>query len=58
MRTRLRMASAVAAGMFGLMLIAPFELEGQQAHLAIAPARPLPGAIVRLSLTEDRKSVV
>jgi peptidase M23-like protein len=52
MRTRLRMASAVAAGMFGLMLITPFELEGQQAHLAIAPARPLPGAIVRLSLSD------
>ena len=56
MRTRLRMASAVAAGMFGLMLIAPFELEGQQAHLAIAPARPLPGAIVRLSLSDAGSS--
>lgn len=48
MRTRLR----IAAGMFGLMLVAPFELQAQQAHLAISPARPLPGAIVRLNLTD------
>ena len=47
MRTRLRMA----AWMFGVVLGA-VELQAQQAHLAITPARPLPGAIVRLSLTD------
>src|SRR5262245_26287981 len=53
MRTRrLLTASTIPVWLFGLMLIAPVELHGQQAHLAIAPARPLPGAIVRLSLTD------
>jgi murein DD-endopeptidase MepM/ murein hydrolase activator NlpD len=44
-----------------LVLIAAAELRGQQAQLAIAPARPLPGALVRLSLTDaaaTRDSVV
>ncbi|MBW8769070.1 MAG: M23 family metallopeptidase [Gemmatimonadetes bacterium] len=44
--------AAITAWMFGLMLIAPIELKGQQARLAITPARPLPGAIVRLLLTD------
>lgn len=53
MRTRWPLtASTVPASLFGLMLVAPAELQGQQAHLAISPARPLPGAIVRLNLTD------
>ncbi|HEX7977700.1 MAG TPA: M23 family metallopeptidase [Gemmatimonadaceae bacterium] len=53
MRTRrLLTASTIPVWLFGLMLIAPVELHGQQAHLAIRPARPMPGAIVRLSLTD------
>jgi murein DD-endopeptidase MepM/ murein hydrolase activator NlpD len=43
---------AVPAWTFGFVLIASAVLQGQQAHLAIRPARPLPGAIVRLSLTD------
>jgi murein DD-endopeptidase MepM/ murein hydrolase activator NlpD len=53
MRTRwLRTASTVSAWMLGFMLAAAVELQGQQAHLAIAPTRPMPGAIVRLTLTD------
>jgi murein DD-endopeptidase MepM/ murein hydrolase activator NlpD len=52
MRTRLRLAAAVPAWTFGFMLVSGAELQGQQAHLAITPARPLPGAIVRLNLTD------
>jgi len=52
MRTRQRMASTVPAWMFGFMLITAAELQAQQAHLAIRPARPLPGALVRLKLTD------
>ena len=53
MRTRWRrMTSAVPAWTFGFVLIASAELQGQQPHLAIRPARPMPGAIVRLSLTD------
>jgi hypothetical protein len=46
------MTSAVPAWTFGFMLVAVAELQGQQAHLAIRPARPMPGAIVQLSLTD------
>src|SRR5947209_234902 len=53
MRTRwVRMASWVPVLAFGVVLVAAAELPAQQAHLAITPARPLPGAIVRLSLTD------
>jgi murein DD-endopeptidase MepM/ murein hydrolase activator NlpD len=53
MRTRwLPTASATLAWLFGFMLATAVELHAQQAHLAIAPARPLPGAIVRLNLTD------
>jgi murein DD-endopeptidase MepM/ murein hydrolase activator NlpD len=53
MRTRwLRIASSVPSWTLGFMLVAAVELQGQQARLAIAPARPLPGAIVRLNLTD------
>jgi murein DD-endopeptidase MepM/ murein hydrolase activator NlpD len=43
-----------------LALLAAAELRAQQPHLAIAPARPLPGALVRLTLSdlgESRDSV-
>jgi len=53
MRTRwLATASASPAWLFAFLLTGAVELQGQQAHLVIAPARPLPGAIVRLTLTD------
>jgi len=47
----LRTASLVPTWTFGFMLAAA-ELQAQQAHLAITPAHPLPGAIVRLKITD------
>jgi len=53
MRSRWRrMVSLVPVSGFGLLLVAAARLDAQPAHLTIAPARPLPGAIVRLSLID------
>jgi murein DD-endopeptidase MepM/ murein hydrolase activator NlpD len=46
------MASAAPAWLLGFMLIIAVELQAQQPRLAIRPARPLPGALVRLNLTD------
>jgi len=35
-----------------LLLVGAAELSAQQAHLAVMPARPAPGALVRLTLTD------
>jgi len=50
------MTPAVAAWTFGFTLVAAVDLHGQQAKLAITPARPMPGAIVRLILTDAAAS--
>jgi hypothetical protein len=47
-----RSASAVPAGTFALLLVVATALPAQHARLGIAPAHPMPGAIVRLSLTD------
>ena len=57
------MTSSVRLAAFGavLLVFSSAELGAQRARLAIAPARPLPGALVTLTLMEsgnDRDSVV
>ncbi|HEX7942259.1 MAG TPA: hypothetical protein VF488_10665, partial [Gemmatimonadaceae bacterium] len=50
------MTSAASAWLFGFTLLTSAELQGQRPHLAIRPARPMPGAIVQLSLTDPGAS--
>src|SRR5205085_3487837 len=48
-----RFVSLFVMRLSGLLLLTAFvELRGQQAHLAVSPVRPLPGALVRLSVTD------